>query len=287
MKVWHASLLVPAVAALLASCAPRLGAAVQVPQITVEQTALERLDPPGLGIPASATVSLKLRVRNPNPFGVRLSRVDGDFYLDGLKVTQVSAPGVDIAATGVSTVTVNVQVPLSNQNLGKFADLAVGKTVAYRLEGSFEVDAGALGKPTFGPYTLAQGVIKDAPILKAPEFRFRPELAKLTFGNDGIVLELGLEVHNPNVLGFRLEAPLELRVGGVAVAKASLSGTVGAKNAGVVYTRFQIDPLALPQALIQGRFSFSVAGSPVLIAPGITEKRFGLEVLTQGSAERR
>jgi hypothetical protein len=35
----------------------------------------------------------------------------------------------------------------------------------YRLEGTFVADLGALGQPSFGPYTLAQGQFKQAAIL--------------------------------------------------------------------------------------------------------------------------
>ena len=38
---------------------------------------------------------------------------------------------------------------------------ATGGSVGYRLDGTMTLDAGLLGRPSFGPMTLLQGIIEN------------------------------------------------------------------------------------------------------------------------------
>jgi hypothetical protein len=276
-----------AVASLgLSSCFPRASAGVQPPRIEVEDTVLLKLNPPSLGIAPEAVLGLKLKITNPNPFGVNIARVQGKLYLDDGESGGVEIPGLNINPTGTSRVETQISIPLNEGNLNRFIKVVQGKSVTYRVDGTLTLEAGVLGKPVLGPYTVFQGVIRDAPLLTAPNFRFRPELTRLNIGFDGITLETGLEIQNPNILGFRLKVPLELKIGGSTVAGASLDSVIPARDSGISYLTFRFDPLKVPQALLRGAFNFTLSGRPTVSAPGFGEKAFDFGLLTEGSAQK-
>ncbi len=271
----------------LTACFPRTSGLVQAPRIEVEDTTLERLNPPGLGVEAGATLGLKLKITNPNPYGLSLNRVQGKFFLDGVETVNVDLPGFAVAPAGSSSLKTEINLPLNEATLSKLVKVVRGGSVTYRLDGTVTLDAGLLGKPTLGPYTVLQGRLENVPLLAAPNFRFRPDLGRFTVGFDGLTVELGLEVQNPNVLGFRLRAPLELKIGGQTVAGASLDSVVAAKASSVSYLTFRLDPLKIPGALLSGALNFSLSGTPTLSAPGFGEQAFQFGLLTQGSVTRR
>ncbi|MFN8509147.1 MAG: LEA type 2 family protein [Deinococcaceae bacterium] len=268
---------------LLCGCFPRTAPAIQTPKIEVEETRLLKLNPPGLGVPAEAILGFKLRVTNPNAFGMGISRIQGQLYLDGDPSGTVDIPGLNIRPTGSSEVDTQIAIALTEANLSHLVKVVQGKSITYRLDGTVSIDAGTLGKPNLGPYTVFQGTLDDAPLLVAPNFRLRPELLRFNVGLDGLTLEMGLEIQNPNILGFRVKAPLELKIGGQVVAGASIDGMVPARDAGTSYVTFRFDPLKVPQALLKGIFNFSVSGRPTLSAPGFGEKTFDFGLLTEGS----
>ena len=151
-------------AALLAGCAPR-AAIVQVPEYKIERVRLVSLSLPGAGSPATATLSLQLLVTNTNPYPIRLARAGGRFFLDGDDVGAVELPNIDLPPGRQVEQAAVLSVPITFANLGDFLRVARGEALSYRVDGSFTVDAGVFGKPTFGPYTLSQGVIKQPKIL--------------------------------------------------------------------------------------------------------------------------
>jgi LEA14-like dessication related protein len=160
--LWPVLLVVSSVTAV--SCAPRQ-TILQVPEFRVESVALRSLTLPGLARPAVATLSVGLRVRNPNPISVRLANASGRFLIDDLDVGRVNLPNVDLPANGEATQEAVVDLPVTVANLGVFLRVGRGEAVPYRIEGTFTVDAGLLGKPNFGPYVVAQGVLKQPRIL--------------------------------------------------------------------------------------------------------------------------
>lgn len=149
--------------ALLGSCVPRVPV-VQVPTFEVQEVRLLNVGFSGL-IPSSATLSLRLRVQNPNPFGIRVARAGGALFLDGQNVGSIELPNVELPPNGAGAQDANVTLPLNFSNAATFLRVARGEAVSYRVDGSFSVDAGLLGRPTFGPFTLAQGVLRQPRIL--------------------------------------------------------------------------------------------------------------------------
>lgn len=148
----------------LASCAP-LQQAVQVPTVQVENIYLRSLSLPTGLQPAAANVTLRLKVGNPNPVAMRMANVAANLIIDGSNVGNVNLPNVNLPARGETIQLAEVSIPVTIPTATSFLKVARGQQVSYRLDGSFTADFGPLGQPTFGPFTLSQGVWKQAPIL--------------------------------------------------------------------------------------------------------------------------
>ena len=151
-------------ALLLAGCAPGRGP-VQVPTVQVEGIRLSSLSLPTGAAPAFAGVTLELRVGNPNPVPVRLANIAGTLVVDGQGVGDVRVPDVNLPASGEARQTAQLRIPVTLNTAATFLRVARGQEVSYRLDGAFTADLGLLGRPTFGPFTLSQGVWKQAAIL--------------------------------------------------------------------------------------------------------------------------
>ncbi|HET6230184.1 MAG TPA: LEA type 2 family protein [Longimicrobiaceae bacterium] len=151
--------------ALLPACASlgSLGQILQPLSFQVDhgQQAQLRLVGPSLGNPlGGAGIRLFARVRNPNPLGLTLSRIQGGLSLEGHQAANVNFPlGLPLSA-GQETV-IPLDITVSFSQLGGLADVASkalrGSPIQYRLDGNFAVDAGPLGQPSFGPMTLLEG----------------------------------------------------------------------------------------------------------------------------------
>ena len=157
-------LLAPLLALGLGACAPTQ-AALQVPTFEVRSVRLTGLTLPSGPQPALASITLRLRVQNPNPLPVRLANIAGQLVLDGQEVGEVNLPNVNLPARGESEQVANLSLPVTLQTAGAFLRVARGQQVAYRVDGTFTADLGVLGRPSFGPFTLAQGVWQQKAIL--------------------------------------------------------------------------------------------------------------------------
>jgi len=110
-----------------------------------------------------AAVRLHARVSNPNPFGLTLSTLTGDLFLDGTRAAAVDFPlGVALLANDETEVPIDLaigfaEVPRLAQVIGRAVS---GSRLDYRLDGRIGVDAGALGRPTFGPMTILEGDVR-------------------------------------------------------------------------------------------------------------------------------
>ena len=273
-------------ALLLSGCVQNL---VRSPQFEMREAGLLRFNPPGLsGIAPEAVIRVTLDARNPNPFDLNLEELRVELLLDGAKIAASSINGLAMKPNGaLSTFYADIEVPITPSSLQSLGKIISGSSVQYRLDGGFRVDAGVLGKPRFGPVTLAQGRYQSPGLGSLPpSFAWRGDLTRLTFGAGGAVLDLGFEVTNPSPIGYRLVAPLNLLIGGQVLAKAEAGGVVPAKGKGIISTRFQLDPLAAGRAVIGGRFDFQVSGTPLLEVPGLQSYSFPLSVFFGGTATR-
>jgi len=107
-----------------------------------------------------AAVRLHARVRNPNPFGLRLSTLVGDLFLDGTRAAAVDFPlGLSLVANDEAEIPIDLVIAFSDvPRLAQVIGRAFGGSqLDYRLDGRIGVDAGPLGRPTFGPMTILEG----------------------------------------------------------------------------------------------------------------------------------
>ena len=153
-----------AVALLLAGCAtvselirvepPRFQAAEG------RRSELRLLGPSSTRPLGGAAVRIWARVQNPNAFGLTLSTVEGDLLLEGAHAAAVELPlGLPLRAQQDTVVPIDLTISFAD--VPGLADAAIRllaeRTVEYRLDGRFGVDAGPFGRPTFGPTTLLRG----------------------------------------------------------------------------------------------------------------------------------
>ena len=128
----------------------------QVPQIQLVGPSMQR----PLG---GVSVRLWAEVTNPNPIGLVISTLDGTLALQGTRAADVSFPlGLPLAASQDTVIPLDISVSFSD--LPRLAEILpralTGGAVAYQLDGTLGVDAGVLGRPSFGPMTLLQGNIQ-------------------------------------------------------------------------------------------------------------------------------
>lgn len=152
---------------LLAACAS-LGAlaGIQAPRFEAadsRQAQLQLLGPSARHPLGAVQVRLFAHVSNPNPLALTLSRVVGTLALQGTPAADVELPlGLPLPASGDTIIPLDIEVGLANvPSLAQILPNAIaGGAVDYDLEGSFTVDAGLLGQPSFGPMTLLNGVVR-------------------------------------------------------------------------------------------------------------------------------
>jgi len=164
MRVIRNPYLLLAVALLFAGCAtvsqlirvepPRFQAAEG------RRSELRLLGPSSTRPLGGAAVRIWARVQNPNAFGLTLSTVEGDLLLEGAHAAAVELPlGLPLRAQQDTVVPIDLTISFAD--VPGLADAAIRllteRTVEYRLDGRFGVDAGAFGRPTFGATTLLRG----------------------------------------------------------------------------------------------------------------------------------
>lgn len=162
---------IAAAAALIAAhagCASLggLGSLVQAPRFRPAEgrDAEIVLRGPSRDLPlGGAALRLHARVSNPNPFGLTLSALTGDLFLDGTRAAAVDFPlGLALVANDETEIPIDLAVGFSD--VPRLADVIgrafTGQRLDYRLDGRIGVDAGALGRPTFGPMTILEGDVR-------------------------------------------------------------------------------------------------------------------------------
>lgn len=152
----------------LTGCATLEGLRALVQPPRFEQTSGQpseiRLSPIQSGRNAGgAAVRIWTDVTNPNPFGFTLSTVHATLLLDGIEAADADFPlGLPLQARQTETIPFDLTVSFAN--VPRLANVirraASGGGLSYRLEGTVGVDAGRLGRPTFGPLTLVSGDLR-------------------------------------------------------------------------------------------------------------------------------
>ncbi|HKI58139.1 MAG TPA: LEA type 2 family protein [Trueperaceae bacterium] len=283
---------------VLTACAPGAAPAVTPPSFEAVQggTQLAYVDPPGVG-EAAAVFDVHLRAHNPNPFGIDLSTLDTDFYLDGRHAASGTfRKGVHIPAQGAGDLTLQVKVPLSAASglLGTFATLVTGGASAYRLDAVVGVNA--FGSDVrFPRMTVADGSVSANLTWYAPEITIASSGATLRVDSlTHASFQVPATLHNPARLGYLVQTPrLQLQLAGREVATAQLSRIAAPAGTTVPVTLgFDFNPLALGPALAAqlqalaagaGQVTFVVSGPLTLQAPGIASHQIAAAALLSGN----
>ena len=125
------------------------------------QQSTVRLEGPSTRRPlGGAALRLWTRISNPNPIGITLSTLRAEVSLDGNRAATGDFPlGLPLQAGAASDVPLELSIDFSD--LPGLADVLrraiASQQVPYEVEGTFSIDAGALGRPSFGPMRLFQG----------------------------------------------------------------------------------------------------------------------------------
>ncbi len=132
---------------------PRFEPASQPPEI--------RMLAPGPTRPSGgAAIRIWTKVTNPNAFAFTLTGLETTLLIEEERAATADFPlGLAVAARRESDVPLDLMVSLSDlpHLRGAVRRAANGLAVAYRLDGTIDVDAGRLGQRTFGPMTLMSG----------------------------------------------------------------------------------------------------------------------------------
>ena len=142
-----------------------LNQVIQAPRFAVAGSAQPeiRLVGPSTQRPlGGASIRLWAEGANPNPIGVVLSSLQGKLALEGVDAADVSFPlGLPLGAAQDTVIPLDIAVSFADlPRLAELIPRALGQgRVGYRLDGTVGVDAGVLGRPSFGPMLLLQGSI--------------------------------------------------------------------------------------------------------------------------------
>jgi hypothetical protein len=145
-----------------------LGQIVQPPRFeeAPDRQAELRFLSPSANLPiGGAGVRVWLKVTNPNAFGFSLSTLTATLLIEGNRAATGDFPlGLPLQAGQETVVPLDLTVSFSDLPglAGTLRRIAVGGVVPYVLEGTVGVDAGALGKPSFGPMQLTTGELRVA-----------------------------------------------------------------------------------------------------------------------------
>lgn len=150
------------VASVSARCAT-LGNVVQAPRFSAasgRQAELRLLAPSSQNPLGGATVRVWAHVENPNPLGLTLAALTGNLFLENSRAANVDFPmGVPLLANQDTVIPLDISFGFAD--IPGLADVATRlltrSSVGYRLDGTVTVDAGVLGRPSFGPNTLMSG----------------------------------------------------------------------------------------------------------------------------------
>jgi hypothetical protein len=153
------------VAGLLGACAT-IGQLIQPPTFSAAsgESAQLRLLGPGAGHPLGG-IALRLyaRVQNPNPFGLTLTSLAGNLFIENQRTANVNLPlGLPLSAAQDTVLPIDISVSFTDipDIVSTLRNALTQNEVAYRLDGTFAVDAGPLGSPSFGPQTLFGGDVR-------------------------------------------------------------------------------------------------------------------------------
>jgi hypothetical protein len=151
-----------AVVAATAACATLQGlqAFIQPPRFQQDQNSRSEIRLNGLN---GAAVRIWTRVENPNSFGITLGTLQGTLHLEGSRAATIDFPlGLPLQARSEEIVPIDISVDFRDvPGLGQAITRAVSRQpIAFEIEGTVGISAGALGMQTLGPMTWLRGELR-------------------------------------------------------------------------------------------------------------------------------
>jgi hypothetical protein len=162
----HGALALLATLAVSSSACAALGEVLQPPifELASGRSSQLRLLAPSVSRPlGGAEIQVWARVENPNPFGFTLSRLAGTVLLADRPAADVDFPlGLPLEASQDTVIPLSLTLSFADvPDLADQVRAALSRGVIdYALRGTVSVDAGALGRPTFGPSTWLSGDVQ-------------------------------------------------------------------------------------------------------------------------------
>ncbi|RIH83657.1 LEA type 2 family protein [Calidithermus roseus] len=192
----------------LVGCVPQV-VRPQPPAIELLEFRLLRLDP----FAGSADFDLRLKLTNPNTVTLPI--------LDSTLTAELAGAGfamtlgaLDLPAGGSRETLARLRVPVV-EGARSLGVLLSGQPTRLRVSGEVRVSVGSVAVP-LGPLTFVDRTVQVSLNFQLPTLR----LVDLRL--EGGSLRIGLEVSNPNLIGFSLEGPVRVLIGGSRVAEVSL-----------------------------------------------------------------
>jgi hypothetical protein len=164
--VTQARILVVAAALLVAQgCAslpPQLGRIIQPVRFDADRSEVRFVGPRSGDPLGAAAVRLWTRVSNPNPFGLTLSTLRASLLLEETRAATGDFPlGLPLEARQEAVVPLDLTISFADvPALANLLRRSAASPLRYTVEGTFGVEVGRLGSPTFGPMTLFSGDLR-------------------------------------------------------------------------------------------------------------------------------
>lgn len=218
---------------LLAGCLPRseIRSAQRIGDIgppefrLVEgQTSVERFDPPGAGGVVALTIGAS--VFNPNPFPVKVTRIEYTVSLEDRQVTRATLePDMLLAAEGTAPLRFNIETVLRNRPelLRAVVRTFAGQPMEFRVEGRLTFNSLAYEFRT-GNRLLLEGATLARETVEAPVLRLAQRESEAYLLSPQVpVVRLVMNITNPGDIGYFLYGKdLALSLAGHAVATEDL-----------------------------------------------------------------
>ena len=235
----------------LTACVPQ-AARPQPPQVQLLTFNLISLDP----FAGRGEFNVSLRLTNTNGFTLPLLDSTLTVELAGAQF-RMSLPSVEIPSGQSRDVQTRLTIPLV-EGTRALASLVGGQNTRFRLLGEMRVQLLGQGI-TVGPATFVDRDVQIALNFSLPQLRVTG--VRL----DGLSLVFGIQAVNNNLIGFALQGPMRVSIGGREVGQAGLNLNLapGQTNQG----EFRVQLTGLP-----GFGGLSVQTNFRALIPGIFDR---------------
>jgi len=266
VKVAKWTLSLAAILVLLVGCMPRLQEPLP-PRAQVQDFNLLSVDP----FADNAQFALDLKITNPNSFDLPLQESTLTLFFGSARIP-FDLPKMTIPANGFEVVSTKVTVPLA-ASAREVQNLLTGNLVRVRITGRMKADIGPV-PVTLGPFTLLDENVRIDLRFAMPTFKVLPDRSSLSLSGSQLRVSVAFQVTNPNPIGFYLRGPVDLVVGGRAVARASVDMPLRPRQTGTGQLVFAVNLADVPGAAtaVLSGLQIEVRGGVRAEVPGVWQQ---------------